>query len=204
MPLFKHVEIKPNTFLVIWKITESEIYLNKGLNNFNQYSSKLNKLKGQSERRQFLSILQLLQLKNLSFEDLKYNKSGKPELDNNFISITHSFDYSGIILSDRKVGIDIEKLRPSILKISKKFINQHEINLIGELSIENLTKVWTIKEAIFKAFGFSGIDFKKNIIIESINTGFQKANVKINKNNKVEYYDVEIISFSQYICSIAI
>ena len=36
MPLFKHVEIKPNTFLVIWKITESEIYLNKGLNNFNQ------------------------------------------------------------------------------------------------------------------------------------------------------------------------
>jgi len=204
MPLFKHVEIKPNTFLVIWEITESEIYLNKGLNNFNQYSSKLNKLKGQSQRRQFLSILQLLQLKNLSFEDLKYNKSGKPELDNNFISITHSFDYSGIILSDRKVGIDIEKLRPSILKISKKFINQHEINLIGELSIENLTKVWTIKEAIFKAFGFSGIDFKKNIIIESINTGFQKANVKINKNNKVEYYDVEIISFSQYICSIAI
>ena len=204
MPLFKHVEIKPNTFLVIWEITESEIYLNKGLNNFNQYSSKLNKLKGQSQRRQFLSILQLLQLKNLSFEDLKYNKSGKPELDNNFISITHSFDYSGIILSDRKVGIDIEKLRPSIVKISKKFINQHEINLIGELSIENLTKVWTIKEAIFKAFGFSGIDFKKNIIIESINTGFQKANVKINKNNKVEYYDVEIISFSQYICSIAI
>ena len=204
MPLFKHVEIKPNTFLVIWEITESEIYLNKGLNNFNQYSSELNKLKRQSQRRQFLSILQLLQLKNLSFEDLKYNKSGKPELDNNFISITHSFDYSGIILSDRKVGIDIEKLRPSIVKISKKFINQHEINLIGELSIENLTKVWTIKEAIFKAFGFSGIDFKKNIIIESINTGFQKANVKINKNNKVEYYDVEIISFSQYICSIAI
>jgi len=204
MPLFKHVEIKPNTFLVIWEITESEIYLNKGLNNLNQYSSKLNQLKGQSQRKQFLSILQLLQLKNLSFEDLKYNKSGKPELDNNFISITHSFDYSGIILSDRKVGIDIEKLRPSIVKISKKFINQHEINLIGELSIENLTKVWTIKEAIFKAFGFSGIDFKKNIIIESINTGFQKANVKINKNNKVEYYDVEIISFSQYICSIAI
>ena len=204
MPLFKHVEIKPNTFLVIWEITESEIYLNKGLNNLNQYSSKLNQLKGQSQRKQFLSILQLLQLKNLSFEDLKYNKRGKPELDNNFISITHSFDYSGIILSDRKVGIDIEKLRPSILKISKKFINQHEINLIGELSIENLTKVWTIKEAIFKAFGFSGIDFKKNIIIESINTGFQKANVKINKNNKVEYYDVEIISFSQYICSIAI
>ena len=204
MPLFKHVEIKPNTFLVIWEITESEIYLNKGLNNLNQYSSKLNQLKGQSQRKQFLSILQLLQLKNLSFEDLKYNKSGKPELDNNFISITHSFDYSGIILSDRKVGIDIEKLRPSIVKISKKFINQHEINLIGELSIENLTKVWTIKEAIFKAFGFSGIDFQKNIIIESINTGFQKANVKINKNNKVEYYDVEIISFSQYICSIAI
>jgi phosphopantetheinyl transferase len=204
MPLFKHVEIKPNTFLVIWEITESEIYLNKGLNNLNQYSSKLNQLKGQSQRKQFLSILQLLQLKNLSFEDLKYNKRGKPELDNNFISITHSFDYSGIILSDRKVGIDIEKLRPSIVKISKKFINQHEINLIGELSIENLTKVWTIKEAIFKAFGFSGIDFKKNIIIESINTGFQKANVKINKNNKVEYYDVEIISFSQYICSIAI
>ena len=37
--------------------------------------------------------------------------------------------------------------------------------LIKENSIQNITKIWTIKEAVYKAFGQPGIDFKKNIII---------------------------------------
>ena len=40
----------------------------------------------------------------------------------NFISITHSFDYAAIIVSDKPVGIDIEKVRSKITRIVKKFI----------------------------------------------------------------------------------
>ena len=91
----------------------------------------------------------------------------------------------------------------SILTISKKFISPLELNLIRDKSIENLTKVWTIKEAVFKAFGYSGIDFKENILIESINIEFDRAKVKVYKNEIIEYYNIEITNFSQYICSVA-
>ena len=126
------------------------------------------------------------------------------ELENRYISLSHSFDYSAVTISDKKVGVDVEKFRLKISKISHKFISAKEINLIGDQSIENLTKVWTIKEAVYKAFGFSGIDFKKNIAIESINRRFTKAFVKINNDDEFESYNIEIFNFSQYICSVAI
>ena len=56
---------------------------------------------------------------------------------------------------------------------------------------------------MFKAFGYSGIDFKENILIESINMEFDRAKVKIYKNDTIEYYNIEITNFSQYICSVA-
>jgi phosphopantetheinyl transferase len=204
MPLFKQFEIVPNTFLLIWEIVESEKQLLENLKSSNRFNLKLSQLKTSSHRKQFLSNLQLLNFKNISFEELEYNKHGKPELKNKFISMSHSFNYSAVTISNKKVGIDVEKFRSKISKISNKFISTREIGLIGNLSIENLTKVWTIKEAVYKAFGISGIDFKNNINIESINSAFTKAIVKINYQDKCETYNIEIIKFSQYICSSAI
>ena len=66
-----------------------------------------------------------------------------------------------------------------------------------------MTKVWTIKEAVFKAFGHKGIDFKKNIIIKSVNKEFNKASVSISINQITENYNIEIYNFSQYICCVA-
>ena len=203
MPIFKDLEIVPDTFVLVWEIIESEISLLENLKSSNKITLKLNQLKNSTHRRQFLSNLQLLNLKNISFKDLEYNNNGKPEMKDKFISFSHSFDFSAVVISNKKTGIDIEKFRSKILKISHKFINQSEINLIKNLSIENITKVWTIKEAVFKAFGYAGIDFKENILIESINLDFDKAKVKIYKKEIIEYYNIEIFNFSQYICSVA-
>ncbi len=135
---------------------------------------------------------------------LFYDDSGKPHLLNNkFISISHSFDYCAVIVSNVKVGIDIEKLRPKILNISKKFVSESDLALIKVNSVENITKVWSIKEAVFKAFGHNKIDFKKNIIIKSVNKEFNKATVLIFNNENSENYSIEIYNFSQYICCIA-
>ena len=71
------------------------------------------------------------------------------------------------------------------------------------LSVENLTKVWTIKESVFKAFGHTGLSFKDNITIIKIDHEFLSAVVEINFDNKIENYSIDIITFSQYICSIA-
>ena len=198
----------PNDFipidLFLWKLSETEIELNSNIDLSLSSISKLDLIKSSTQRKQFLGVQNLLKLHKINNGSLFYDKNGKPHLSNNkFISISHSFEYCGVIVSDVKVGLDIEKLRPKILNISKKFISESDWNLIKLSSVENVTKVWTIKEAVFKAFGHKAIDFKKNIIITSINKKFNKASVSISNNQITENYNIEIYNFSQYLCCVA-
>jgi len=198
----------PNDFipinLFLWKLSETEIELNNHIDLSLSSISKLDLIKSSSQRKQFLGVQNLLKLHNINNGSLFYDKNGKPHLSNNkFISISHSFEYCGVIVADVKVGLDIEKFRPKILNISKKFISESDWNLIKLSSVENVTKVWTIKEAVFKAFGHKAIDFKKNIIITSINKKFNKASVSISNNQITENYNIEIYNFSQYLCCVA-
>jgi len=190
--------------LLLWKLSEKEIQLNNLVNLSLSSKSRLDLIKSSSQRKQFLGIQNLLSLHNINNEMLFYDDNGKPHLLNNkFISISHSFDYCGVIVSDVKVGIDIEKFRSKILNISKKFVSESDLALIKVSSVENITKVWSIKEAVYKAFGHNKIDFKKNIIIKSVNKEFNKATVLIFNNEISENYSIEIYNFSQYICCIA-
>lgn len=190
--------------LLLWKLSEKEIQLNNLVNLSLSSKSRLDLIKSSSQRKQFLGIQNLLSLHNINNEVLFYDDNGKPHLLNNkFISISHSFDYCGVIVSDVKVGIDIEKFRSKILNISKKFVSESDLALIKVSSVENITKVWSIKEAVYKAFGNNKIDFKKNIIIKSVNKEFNKATVLIFNNEISENYSIEIYNFSQYICCIA-
>jgi len=198
----------PNDFipidLFLWKLSETEIELNNHIDLSLSSISKLDLIKSSSQRKQFLGVQNLLKLHNVNNGSLFYDKNGKPHLSNNkFISISHSFEYCRVIVYDVKVGLVIEKLRSKILNISKKFISESDWNLIKLSSVENVTKVWTIKEAVFKAFGHKAIDFKKNIIITSINKKFNKASVSISNNQITENYNIEIYNFSQYLCCVA-
>ena len=190
--------------LLLWKLSETETQLSNLVNISLSSKSKLDLIKSSSQRRQFLGVQNLLNLHKIKNEMLSYDDNGKPHLLNNkFISISHSFDYCGVIVSNVKVGLDIEKFRSKILNISKKFVSESDLGLIKLNSIENVTKVWSIKEAVFKAFGHNEIDFKKNIIIKSVNKEFNKANVLIFKNEISENYSIEIYNFSEYICCVA-
>jgi len=190
--------------LLLWKLSETETQLSNLLNISLSSKSKLDLIKSSSQRKQFLGVQNLLNLHKIKNDMLSYDDNGKPHLLNNkFISISHSFDYCGVIVSNVKVGLDIEKFRSKILNISKKFVSESDLGLIKLNSIENVTKVWSIKEAVFKAFGHNEIDFKKNIIIKSVNKEFTKANVLIFKNEISENYSIEIYNFSEYICCVA-
>ena len=146
--------------LLLWKLSETETQLSNLLNISLSSKSKLDLIKSSSQRNQFLGVQNLLNLHKIKNDMLSYDDNGKPHLLNNkFISISHSFDYCGVIVSNVKVGLDIEKFRSKILNISKKFVSESDLSLINLNSIENVTKVWSIKEAVFKAFGHNKIDF---------------------------------------------
>ena len=201
MPLYKKIKIKNGDFILIWRISESKQELLNNIKQNSLYKSKLSSITSETKQIEFLSVLNLLENLGFLYSDIQYDTNGKPHLSEGYISISHSFEFSTVVISKNKVGIDIEKFREKILKIYKKFISEKEYEIFNKECIESLTKAWSIKESVYKAFGHNGIDFKKNIKIQSLKKN--KAFVLINKYKKIEKYNVDLFKISNYICSLA-
>ena len=115
MPLYKTIRIDPNTNVLIWKIEESYDSLCEGIELTAHCQSRVDNMKSDMHKRGFMSIRHLLAVANYTDHDVYYDDFGKPYLkDGKHISITHSYEFSGIIISNNPVGIDIEKQREKI------------------------------------------------------------------------------------------
>ena len=87
---------------------------------------------------------------------LSYDEQGKPHLylqnKEVFISLTHSGDYVGCMVSDRPCGIDIEKHKDrEYEKIARRICTDLEI--YGIETAKKFFDLWTAKESILKAYG---------------------------------------------------
>ena len=165
MPVIDDVNLSPKTRVVIWEINESFHDL-KSKVVLSEYNLKLlNQKRSEIHKKQFLAIRKIFNLLFIDDEDLKYDKAGKPICSQNKrLSITHSGNYAAVIISDRAVGIDIEKINNKAMKIKHKFLHV-ELNYPQELNNQSSLVYWNIKESIYKAVGIMGIDFKKNILV---------------------------------------
>jgi phosphopantetheinyl transferase len=191
MPLFKTINPNSETKIFIWKIEESfdELFNNTILNE--QSLIRLNKMKSVLHQRGFLSVRHLLRVANYSDFDMFYTQDGKPHLKNGQeISITHSHNFSAIIISSTPVGIDIEKNREKIKRIASKFIGA-ENEFLSEVNlVEQLTIIWGAKESLFKIHPDGGLLFKHHLPIEPFNLKDKKTRGWIKKDNYYEKYDI--------------
>jgi 4'-phosphopantetheinyl transferase len=194
MPLFKTINHNSNTQILIWKITESfsELFEQVILNDSNR--NRLNTMKSEMHQRAFLSVRKLLQIAGFTDLDLYYDAFGKPHLNGDkHISITHSHEFSAIIISDETVGIDIELQREKIIRIADKFCNSEfqylEPNNKEEY-IQKLTVIWGAKEAIFKIRNEKGISFKNHIFVTDFSLISKKNNAKLYFNDLVTEFDI--------------
>lgn len=138
----------------------------------------LQNLKSHTRKIEFLGVRHL---RNLFKKDLElfYSELGKPytAIPNQYISISHSKNFIGLALSSYPVGIDIEECSDRVLKVANKFLNSSEKTLINVDSIEEVTSAWCIKECLFKLNDRNRIDFKEELIIQSID--FLQAKAKM-------------------------
>src|SRR5687768_7067441 len=110
MPLYHTFEPTERTRILIWEITESFDDLFDQVRMTDKSLIRLNGMKSDMQQRAFLSVRMLLQDQGYTDFDLYYDENGKPHLkDGLHISITHSFEYAAVIISDTVTGIDIEK-----------------------------------------------------------------------------------------------
>lgn len=195
MPLYKTINSNPSTQILVWKITETfdELVGAVVLNNSN--ANRLSGMKSEMHQRGFLSVRKLLQEAGYSDLDLYYDEFGKPHLNNEkHISITHSHEFSAIIISDEIVGIDIEMQRDKITRIADKFINEKELSRLRSIGIQDyikkLTVKWGAKEAIFKIRNEKGISFKDHIKVSPFEIIDEQAIAELHFGGLVKEFKV--------------
>ncbi|TVZ56091.1 4'-phosphopantetheinyl transferase superfamily protein [Lutibacter sp. Hel_I_33_5] len=204
MPLYKTINVNKRTKVLIWKISEDvkTLSTNIDLNDKNQV--RLDGMKSELHQKGFLSVRQLLKVAGYVDADVIYDDYGKPHLkDGNYISITHSFTFSGLIISeDIPVGIDIEKQREKILKIAHKFTPFEEYKTIANVDalISKLTIVWGGKESLYKIYGKKKLLFRDHIFVDDFNFIDEKTTGEIRYDGKTSNYDIHFLEFDGFTC----
>lgn len=111
---------------------------------------KINK----SKKISFLTGRYLLSKENIDISKIYYNSNNKPLIKGLYFSISHSFNYTILVISNKNIGIDMEKIRKIDNKTIKYILkNKYDINKknLNILCLKEFTK----KEAYIKLKGLS-------------------------------------------------
>lgn len=153
----------------------------------------ISKKEGQKQKESLLGEILLIKLLNdikIFYKDISiiYNKNGKPYILNNpiFFNISHKDGIVVCIINNTEIGIDIETINNKNMEILNFIATDSEKIYVGN-SLKRLTKLFTLKEAYFKAYGKDMLSpkdvqfkFYKNKIMCSDNTVYCKSIYKEN------------------------
>ena len=207
MPLYKTLTPNSQTTVKIWKITESYDELLQPISLKPNNMERVLGMKSELHQRGFLSVRHLLAEFGYSDDDLFYDENGKPHLkDGKHISITHSFTFSGVVVSDCEVGIDIEKQREKIGVIAHKFMDYEfqYLDALEEEYINKLTVIWCVKESLYKLFATPGLSFLQNTLVIPFTIDEGSTVAWIDYHEKKHRYDATFFEFEGFTCAYAL
>lgn len=116
---------------------------------------------------------------NLTSEDYRIDRGekGKPFIvgvENVFFNISHSGDYVVCAVSDREIGIDIEKRAKARMEVAGRFFHGEEVaqlKMLEEYKQDQLFfNYWSVKESFLKYIG-TGLTRPLNSFIVSFSGG---------------------------------
>ncbi len=137
---------------------------------------------------------------NIRNSELKFKKNdyGKPSLsmiDNMHYNISHSREWVVCAINNLPVGIDVEYINSTDLKIAERFFSRIEYNdLMSKKEEERklyFYELWTLKESYIKAIG-------KGLSIKLDSFYFRSNNGNITMTNTDEYNNTDDFYFKQY------
>ena len=205
MPLYKSLVLNSQTNVKVWKISESMEFFLSSLVLNPESLIRVKGMKSELHQRAFLSVRMLLGEFGYSDSDLFYDSFGKPFLkDGKYISISHSYHFSTVVISSVEVGIDIEKQRSKIIKIASKFIGYETfyLNENDASQIQKLTWVWCTKEALYKLYGTPGMIFKKHFMVLPFSTESNQTTAWIVRENLKLNFVATFMEFEGFGCVI--
>ncbi|MBJ6369661.1 4'-phosphopantetheinyl transferase family protein [Snuella sedimenti] len=204
MPLYKTITPNSQTTVKIWKITETYQDLMESVTLKPESLERVLGMKSNIHQRGFLSVRHLLMAFGYQDSDLFYDANGKPHLsDGKHISITHSFQFSAVVVSDGCVGIDIEKQREKIRVIAHKFI-EYEFEYLNKLEtnyVNKLTAIWCVKESLYKLFATPGLSFKDHCLVIPFGVDTDETVAWIDYKEKKYRYQIRFLEFEGFTCA---
>lgn len=178
MPLFYQQDINESTRLGVWKIEEPEQF-------FLDIVPLQRAITHPQKRLQHLAGRFLLKhlFDDFPYREIQIASTRKPFLpDEQFhFSISHCGNYAAAIASrTQRVGIDIEIPTEKVFRILHKFLHKDELmafklassqvvlldEQMGDFELEEAdptlpTLLWSIKESMFKWWGWGEVDFSE-------------------------------------------
>ena len=208
MPLYKSLQPASDVRVYIWKIEESESWLSRDVELTPHCQRRVEGMQSELHRRGFLSIRHLMAEAGYTDADLYYDANGKPHLkDGTHISITHSFEFTGIILSRAfEVGIDIEKQRDKILRIAHRFTPIREYHSVAneEALVRKLTMIWGAKESLYKVMGIPGVSFRDHICVADFELGQEGTTARVMFEGRRTDFETFFLEFEGFTCVYAL
>ena len=207
MPLYKTLIPNSHTTVKIWKITEAYDDLMTPISLKPENMKRVLGMKSELHQRGFLSVRHLLAAFGYADDDLYYDDNGKPHLkDGKHISITHSFIFSAVMVSNSKVGIDIEKQRQKIGRIAHKFMDYEAqyLDVNGAEYVRKLTVIWCIKESLYKLFATPGLSFLQHTLVLPFMIDDKETYAWIDYEDLKERYQTTYFEFEGFTCALAL
>lgn len=201
MPLYKKIEVNSTTTIYVWKVEEDFNWLFRNTSLRDVSLARLEGMKSEIHQRGFLSVRHLLNEAGYDDFDLFYDENGKPNLkDGKHISITHSHNFSAIIVSSENVGIDIELQREKITRIADKFI-EYEFSYLNKKErdyVRKLTIIWGAKEAKYKMCNSRSLSFKDDMKVEEFKLDKLKGKASVSQNEFEKAFDFHFEEFENF------
>lgn len=155
----------------IWKIEESADTLfqtahlsDQELGEFQRYHHLKRKEEWLGARN---ALRSLLKQKGYDYSGIKKDQYDKPWVHKGtcHISLAHSYPLAVAMAHETQpCGIDIEKIKPSLARVSSRFLSEQEIFSINQ-NVEGLCIAWTAKESLYKLYGKIPLSFKNQIFL---------------------------------------
>ena len=122
---------------------------------------KILKYRQLKDRKQSLGagllLLKVLGEHNRTLDEIYYIENGKPALDGVCFNLSHSEDLVVCAVSEKPVGIDIEKIRNVKENLADRYFTDSEkaylLQFEGTARNEEFIRLWTMKESYMKYTG---------------------------------------------------
>ena len=90
--------------------------------------------------------------------------SGRPRMGAEFCSLSHGGGWALAVRHSAPIGVDVEAASERLLKVAPRFCGAMDQPVLDHFGpgLDTLCRLWTAKEAVFKAFG-TGVDFLTGI-----------------------------------------